>query len=137
MSTWNTRVEGWLAAALEGFDASTRWYVGRPVLVTANDHELRLYNGDAGVAVADGDRVRVAFDCVLAASLSVGGTLRKSGGQARLELGTFGGVGRPLVGRYLALAPGIFRGELIERGGHACGVEDVAVLARIEKHAPG
>lgn len=62
VSTWNRRVEGWLATAVEGFDASTRWYVGRPVLVTANDHELRLYNGDAGVAVADGDRVRVAFE---------------------------------------------------------------------------
>ncbi|MGO9899070.1 MAG: exodeoxyribonuclease V subunit alpha [Solirubrobacteraceae bacterium] len=62
VSTWNTRVEGWLAAAVEGFDASTRWYVGRPLLVTANDHELRLYNGDAGVAVADGERVRVAFE---------------------------------------------------------------------------
>ena len=48
--------------AAEGFDASTRWHVGRPVLITANDHELRLYNGDAGVAVADGDRVRVAFE---------------------------------------------------------------------------
>ena len=62
VSTWNTRVEGWLAAAVEGFDASTRWYVGRPLLVTANDHELRLYNGDAGVAVAHGARVRVAFE---------------------------------------------------------------------------
>jgi exodeoxyribonuclease V alpha subunit len=62
VSTWNARVESWLAAAVEGFDASTRWHVGRPVLVTANDHELRLYNGDAGVAVADGDRIRVAFE---------------------------------------------------------------------------
>jgi len=62
VSTWNTRVEGWLVAAVEGFDAGARWHVGRPVLVTANDHELRLYNGDAGVAVADGDRVRVAFE---------------------------------------------------------------------------
>ena len=62
VSTWNTRVEGWLAAALQDFDASARWRVGRPVLITANDHELRLYNGDAGVAVADGDRVRVAFE---------------------------------------------------------------------------
>lgn len=61
-STWNTRVEGWLAAALQGFDTSTRWHVGRPVLITTNDYELRLYNGDAGVAVADGDRVRVAFE---------------------------------------------------------------------------
>nr|HMS72295.1 ATP-binding domain-containing protein [Baekduia sp.] len=62
VSTWNSRVESWLTAAVSGFDASTRWHVGRPVLVTANDRELRLYNGDAGVAVADGDRVRVAFE---------------------------------------------------------------------------
>jgi exodeoxyribonuclease V alpha subunit len=61
VSSWNARVEGWLAAAVGGFDASARWYVGRPVLVTANDHELRLYNGDAGVAVANADRIRVAF----------------------------------------------------------------------------
>ena len=26
-----------------------RWYVGRPLLVTENDYELRLYNGDTGV----------------------------------------------------------------------------------------
>jgi exodeoxyribonuclease V alpha subunit len=28
------------------------WYAGRPVLVTANDYGLGLYNGDTGVAVA-------------------------------------------------------------------------------------
>ena len=30
---------------------SVRWYVGRPLLVTENDYELRLYNGDTGVVV--------------------------------------------------------------------------------------
>nr|WP_267128321.1 exodeoxyribonuclease V subunit alpha [Baekduia soli] len=62
VALWNSRVESWLAATVEGFDATTRWHVGRPVLVTANDHELRLYNGDAGVAVAEGERLRVAFE---------------------------------------------------------------------------
>jgi len=42
------------------------WYAGRPVLVTANDYSLRLFNGDTGVTVAGRDdsagRVSVAFD---------------------------------------------------------------------------
>lgn len=29
------------------------WYPGRPVLVTANDYHLRLFNGDVGVALPD------------------------------------------------------------------------------------
>jgi exodeoxyribonuclease V alpha subunit len=31
------------------------WYPGRPLLVTANDRETGLYNGDTGVIVADGE----------------------------------------------------------------------------------
>jgi exodeoxyribonuclease V alpha subunit len=40
------------------------WYVGRPVLVTRNDHALRLYNGDVGIVLPDPDdpmRLTVAF----------------------------------------------------------------------------
>src|SRR4029450_12718 len=40
------------------------WYAGRPVMVTRNDHVLRLSNGDVGIALpdpADGARLRVAF----------------------------------------------------------------------------
>ena len=41
------------------------WYAGRPVLITANDRSLDLYNGDTGVAVRvmiDGQpRIRVAI----------------------------------------------------------------------------
>jgi exodeoxyribonuclease V alpha subunit len=29
------------------------WYPGRPILVTENDHALRLYNGDVGLALRD------------------------------------------------------------------------------------
>lgn len=47
-----------------GYD---EWYAGRPVLVTANDHDQLLHNGDMGVTVRDvGDdgvgRLRVVFD---------------------------------------------------------------------------
>ena len=40
------------------------WYVGRPVMVTRNDHALRLYNGDVGIVLPDpedGSRASVAF----------------------------------------------------------------------------
>ena len=30
-------------------DGSSEWYRGRPVMVTRNDHALRLYNGDVGL----------------------------------------------------------------------------------------
>jgi exodeoxyribonuclease V alpha subunit len=29
------------------------WYVGRPVMVTRNDHVLRIYNGDVGIVLPD------------------------------------------------------------------------------------
>ncbi len=40
------------------------WYVGRPVLVTRNDHGLRLANGDVGIVLPesrDSGRLAVAF----------------------------------------------------------------------------
>ena len=56
----NRRVELWLAA--EGLVTPTEpWYPGRPVLVTHNDHVLRLFNGDAGVVVAEGEARRACF----------------------------------------------------------------------------
>ena len=40
------------------------WYVGRPLLVTENDHAIRLYNGDTGVVVTSptSDRPTAAFE---------------------------------------------------------------------------
>jgi exodeoxyribonuclease V alpha subunit len=52
---WRAQVEAWLGAAIDGYAAGGGWYVGRPLLVTANDYGLRLYNGDIGVVVAAGD----------------------------------------------------------------------------------
>ena len=61
-ATWMNQVEGWLAAELD-IAAAGEWYAGRPLLVTANDYGLRLYNGDTGVVVATGpDRVSAAFE---------------------------------------------------------------------------
>ena len=63
VAAWTGQVEGWLAAAVDGFAADGRWYVGRPLLVTANDYELRLYNGDTGVVVQSSPtRVTAAFE---------------------------------------------------------------------------
>jgi exodeoxyribonuclease V alpha subunit len=62
VATWTARMEGWLAAELDGFHPDDRWYVGRPLLVNENDYELRLNNGDTGVVVSTGDgRVAAAF----------------------------------------------------------------------------
>jgi exodeoxyribonuclease V alpha subunit len=62
VATWTARMEGWLAAELDGFHPDDRWYVGRPLLVNENDYELRLNNGDTGVVVSAGDgRVAAAF----------------------------------------------------------------------------
>ena len=57
---WNRQVEHWLSEA-SGDPLHEPMYVGRPLLVTANDYEVGLYNGDTGVIVRVGDTVRAAF----------------------------------------------------------------------------
>ncbi len=48
----NDRVEHYLTG--QGYDCfSTRWYEGRPVMITRNDYGLDLYNGDMGVCLRD------------------------------------------------------------------------------------
>lgn len=47
---WNRQVERWLTDAT-GEPIWSEWYAGRPLLVTANDYGLQLYNGDTGVTV--------------------------------------------------------------------------------------
>ncbi|MGH8273467.1 MAG: exodeoxyribonuclease V subunit alpha, partial [Gammaproteobacteria bacterium] len=46
----NARVE-----SLLGVHTIDAWYKGRPILITENDHELGLYNGDFGLAWPDKD----------------------------------------------------------------------------------
>jgi exodeoxyribonuclease V alpha subunit len=63
VATWTERIAGWLAGEIDDLGAESRWYVGRPLLVTDNDYELRLYNGDTGVVVrSTPERVTAAFE---------------------------------------------------------------------------
>ncbi|WP_129785277.1 exodeoxyribonuclease V subunit alpha [Promicromonospora panici] len=58
---WNRQVErrlGEASGAYLGAAVGTEWYAGRPVLVTANDYSLGLFNGDTGVVVAEGEALR-------------------------------------------------------------------------------
>ena len=57
---WNRQVERWLTEST-GEPIWSDWYVGRPVLVTANDYGLSLYNGDTGVTVNGPDGLRAAI----------------------------------------------------------------------------
>jgi exodeoxyribonuclease V alpha subunit len=57
---WNRQVEQWLAEAT-GQPPRSEWYPGRPLLVTANDHGLCIYNGDTGVVIARADGLRAVI----------------------------------------------------------------------------
>ena len=57
---WNRQIERWLAEQTD-MPLWTEWYVGRPVLVTANDYGLGLYNGDIGVAILRDGGLRAAM----------------------------------------------------------------------------
>jgi exodeoxyribonuclease V alpha subunit len=59
VSHWNRQVERWTTPA---HDRDHDWYVGRPVLVTANDASLGIYNGDLGIVVQHADHRAVTFD---------------------------------------------------------------------------
>jgi exodeoxyribonuclease V alpha subunit len=63
VSDWTSRVVGWLSRELPELDVEQHDYVGRPLLVTENDYELGLYNGDTGVIVKGaGGRPSAAFE---------------------------------------------------------------------------
>ncbi|AEG43603.1 exodeoxyribonuclease V subunit alpha [Isoptericola variabilis] len=51
---WDRLVEEWVAEAVGDDGGHGAWYAGRPLLVTTNDRDTGLYNGDTGVVVADG-----------------------------------------------------------------------------------
>jgi exodeoxyribonuclease V alpha subunit len=61
VTRWTAEVERWLAAARPGYDAGAPWYPGRPLLVTVNDYDLNLFNGDTGVVVHTEDGPRAVF----------------------------------------------------------------------------
>ncbi|KAE8765306.1 exodeoxyribonuclease V subunit alpha [Georgenia thermotolerans] len=51
---WAGLVEGWVREAAGPDATQSPWYPGRPLLVTSNDRDTGLYNGDTGVVVGDG-----------------------------------------------------------------------------------
>jgi exodeoxyribonuclease V alpha subunit len=57
---WNRQVQMWLAEET-GQPPWSEWYAGRPLLLTANDYGLRVYNGDTGVVVVGPDGLRAAI----------------------------------------------------------------------------
>ena len=57
---WNRQVERWLSEDT-GEPIWSDWYAGRPVLVTANDYGLGLYNGDTGVTVVRDNALRAVI----------------------------------------------------------------------------
>jgi exodeoxyribonuclease V alpha subunit len=61
VSRWTTVVEDWLEDSGHGPDSAGEWYAGRPLLVTANDRDTGLYNGDTGVVVRRDGALVAAF----------------------------------------------------------------------------
>ncbi|MCU7728880.1 exodeoxyribonuclease V subunit alpha [Actinoplanes sp. KI2] len=53
---WTTQIESWLPAG-----QLTEPAPGRPLLITANDYDTGLYNGDTGVVIQTPDGLRAAF----------------------------------------------------------------------------
>ncbi|MEI8571611.1 exodeoxyribonuclease V subunit alpha [Methylomonas sp. LW13] len=54
----NQRIEEWLFAKAK----QALWYEGRPVMITRNDYNLGLMNGDIGIALRDSNgKLKVAF----------------------------------------------------------------------------
>ncbi len=59
---WNHQVERWITeetGQATWSPARSPWYPGRPLLVTANDYALGIYNGDTGLVTAGPDGVQV------------------------------------------------------------------------------
>ncbi len=58
-TTWARRAEQWLRASGAVIGAEGEWYAGRTVLVTVNQPDWGIYNGDTGVVLTDNGRALV------------------------------------------------------------------------------
>jgi exodeoxyribonuclease V alpha subunit len=56
VASWTAGIEGWL-----GLSPLAELTAGRPLLITANDYDAGLYNGDTGVVVRTPEGLRAAF----------------------------------------------------------------------------
>lgn len=66
-AAWGRQVGQWLTEAIGDYGADGEWYVGRPLLVTRNDPDLGVSNGDAGIIVTTPAGPRAAFGTLLLA----------------------------------------------------------------------
>lgn len=57
---WSRLATEWIEAPADALDTGN-WYPGQPLLVTANDYDAGIFNGDTGVVVNTGGRLMVAF----------------------------------------------------------------------------
>lgn len=53
LGDWSARIEKAVGAEVPELAVYSVWYFGRPILVTLNDHNNNVFNGDVGVVVAD------------------------------------------------------------------------------------
>lgn len=58
---WQQQSMDWISEATGERLDPYRWYPGQPLLVTENDYDARVYNGDTGVVVRRGQGVIAAF----------------------------------------------------------------------------
>lgn len=61
VSHWRRLVSRWLQEEIADYGAGGEFYVGRPLLVTANDYDVGVFNGDMGVVVLREGRPVAAF----------------------------------------------------------------------------
>lgn len=59
---WRRDIESAIDERFPGLRYRGEWYPGRPLMITKNDYNLGLYNGDIGVVVRTGEGMRVVFD---------------------------------------------------------------------------
>jgi len=62
VSGWSRQIESALDERYPGLRWKGEWYPGRPVMITRNDYNLDLYNGDIGVAVGPQERMQAVFE---------------------------------------------------------------------------
>jgi len=63
-SAWGRQVGQWLGQAIQGYGLGGEWYIGRPLLVTRNDPDIGVANGDAGVIVDTPQGPRAVFGTI-------------------------------------------------------------------------
>lgn len=61
VARWERQVHEWLRGAIAGYDAAGDFHPGLPIMVTDNDRDAGLYNGDTGVVVQTAQGLRAAF----------------------------------------------------------------------------